>query len=340
MGRTESINRRPTAYDVAERAGVSQPTVSKALRGHPSISQATRDRVAQAASDIGYQVNRSAARLRSNKTHTIALVVLCHKVDGTVEVSPFYQTLLGNIATAVSEAGHDLLVSYQSGDAPDFSKYADASLADGLLVIGSNEHHDAWAMVKDLRDSGSAVASWGGPSDGPGVVSADNVAGGAAIAQHFVASGRRAAAFVGADGQRQFMERFHGFADAIEAAGLLRPPAFTGFDPDRVRQGYEATDQLLKQGMACDAIFAATDLMAIGVIHRLDEAGIAVPGTIAVAGFDGVDAGRYCRPALTTIEQDMAAAGRLLVAQLLGGDGAELAIGLRSPVKLILRASG
>ncbi|MEQ1687510.1 MAG: LacI family DNA-binding transcriptional regulator, partial [Sphingopyxis sp.] len=82
MGRTESINRRPTAYDVAERAGVSQPTVSKALRGHPSISQATRERVTQAATDIGYQVNRSAARLRSNKTHTLALVMLCHKVDG------------------------------------------------------------------------------------------------------------------------------------------------------------------------------------------------------------------------------------------------------------------
>ncbi|MEQ1726526.1 MAG: LacI family DNA-binding transcriptional regulator [Sphingopyxis sp.] len=340
MRTSATISRRPTAYDVAERAGVSQPTVSKALRGHPSISQATRDRVTQAAADIGYQVNRSAARLRSNKTHTIALVMLCHKVDGAVEVSPFFQTLLGNVATAASETGHDLLVSYQSGERPDFSKYADASLADGLLVIGSNEHHDAWAQVEDLRDAGAAIASWGGPSDGPGVVSADNVAGGAAMARHFIAHGRRAPAFVGADGQRQFMERYRGFADAIEDAGAPRPPAFAGTDPDRVRQGYQAADQLLRQGIACDAIFAATDLMAIGVIHRLDEAGIAVPETIAVAGFDGVDAGRYCRPALTTIEQDMAAAGRLLVAALLGGAGAGAdAAGLRSPVKLIVRDS-
>ncbi|MEQ1689118.1 MAG: substrate-binding domain-containing protein, partial [Sphingopyxis sp.] len=251
------------------------------------------------------------------------------------------QTLLGNVATAASESGHDLLVSYQSGDTPDFAKYSDASLADGLLVIGSNEHHDAWAMVEDLRDAGTAIASWGGPSDGPGVVSADNIGGGAAMARHFIAQGRRAPAFVGADGQRQFMERYQGFADAIEATGHPRPPAFAGFDPDRVRQGYQAADQLLSQGTPCDAIFAATDLMAIGVLHRLDAAGIAVPGTIAVAGFDGVDAGRYCLPALTTIEQDMAAAGRLMVAQLLGGEGVgvEHANGLRSPVKLIVRDS-
>ncbi|MEQ1510197.1 MAG: LacI family DNA-binding transcriptional regulator [Sphingopyxis sp.] len=339
MARNETINRRPTAYDVAERAAVSQPTVSKALRGHPSISQSTRDRVIQAAADIGYQVNRSAARLRSNKTHTIALIVLCHKVDGSVEVSPFYQNLLGNIATAASELSHDLLVSYQSGDAPDFGKYADISLADGLLVIGSNEHHDAWAMVEDIRLQGAAIASWGGPQDGPGVVSADNAAGGAMIAQHFIASGRRAPAFVGADGQRQFTERYQGFAAAIEAAGIGHPPGFAGTDPNRVQQGYEATSALLRQGIECDAIFAATDLMAIGVIKRLDEANIAVPSTIAVAGFDGVDAGQYCRPALTTIEQDMAAAGRLLVAQLLGDSTEDSAVGLRSPVKLIIRDS-
>lgn len=331
--------RRPTAYDVAERAGVSQPTVSKALRGHPSISKATRDRVSEAARAIGYQVNRSAARLRSNKTHTIALVVLCHKAHGTVEVSPFFQSLLGNIATAASESGHDLLVSYQSGDDVDFNKYADASLADGLIVIGSSEHSAAWTQVDAMRVDGISIASWGGPSDGPGVVSADNIAGGATVARHLLASGRRTAAFVGADGQRQFMERYQGFADAMVANGLPRPPAFTGSDPDRVQQGYEAAGKILEHAGRFDAIFAATDLMAIGVINRLGEAGVQVPDDIAVAGFDGVDAGRYCRPALTTIEQDMAAAGRLLVETLLSGDSGEATTGQRSPVNLIVRTS-
>lgn len=340
--RTAAPTRRPTAYDVAEIAGVSQPTVSKALRGHPSINAETRARIADAARSIGYRVNKSAARLRSAKTSTLALVMLCRRDHGQVHVSPFYLALLGQVATAASAAGHDLIVSFQSGDGPSLTDYHDSSLADGIMVIGSSEHAGAWAEVAALAERGLNIVSWGGPVDAPGVVSADNIVGGAMMARHFIERGARDCAFVGGEpgGARQFAERYHGFADTLAAAGLPVPPAIGGDGPDRVRQGYDATDALLASGWRGDAIFAATDLMAIGVLQRLDAAGLSVPGDIMVAGFDGVDAGRYCKPALTTIEQDMAAAAAMLVSALVDPPaGAGAVSGLRSPVSLIVRAS-
>jgi DNA-binding LacI/PurR family transcriptional regulator len=341
-GDGNGMTRRPTAYDVAELAGVSQPTVSKALRNHPSINPETRQRIADAAKAIGYRVNKSAARLRSSKTHTLALIMLCHREDGRVQVSPFHLSLMGQVATAASESGHDLLVSFQAGDAAEFTDYHDSSLADGIMVIGSSEHRKAWDDVQQLAADGLNIVSWGGPTDGPGVISADNLTGGQTIAEHFLKLGRKNCAFIGSrpDGPRQFRERFEGFAETLCAAGAPVPPAFGGDGVDRVRQGYLATDELLRSGWHGDAIFAATDLMAIGVLQRLDEAGLRVPRDIAVAGFDGVDAGRYCKPALTTIEQDMAAAAGLLVNSVLAGDALTHAPqGHRSPVKLIVRAS-
>lgn len=336
------MTRRPTAYDVAELAGVSQPTVSKALRNHPSINAETRQRIADAAKAIGYRVNKSAARLRSSKTQTLALIMLCHREDGRVQVSPFHLTLMGQVATAASEAGLDLLVSFQAGDEAEFTDYHDSSLADGIMVIGSSEHRAAWDEVRRLAADGLNIVSWGSPTSGPGVVSADNETGGRMIAQHFLNLGRRECAFIGArpDGARQFRERFEGFTAALKESGAPVPPAFGGDGVDRVRQGYLAADELLRSGWHGDAIFAATDLMAIGVLQRLDEAGLRVPRDIAVAGFDGVDAGRYCKPALTTIEQDMAAAASLLVNAVLAGDAVTNApTGQRSPVRLIPRNS-
>ncbi len=352
------VHRKPTSHDIAELVGVSQPTVSKALRGDRSIKQETRDRIWEAARQIGYRVNRNASRLRTQRTNAIALVVLCRRAEGRVEVSPFHLALLGHIAAAASEVAHELIVSFQSADDELFGYYQDASLADGVLVIGSSEQASAWDYFRKLKAEGVAIVSWSfdlDDDDGPhnAMIGADNLEGGRLVARHFRATGRKHPLFVGGgeDAPPQFRDRYAGFAEEWaqtegiepEAIDLAKPLPFSGgvgVGTVRTEQGRAAIAQLLANATPCDAIFAASDLIAIGIIAALTEAGKRVPQDVAVIGFDGIDSGRYCTPALSTVEQDLPAAGRLLVNRLLANLGGDTMDGSKVPVRLIARESG
>lgn len=345
------IHRKPTSHDIAELVGVSQPTVSKALRGDRSIKQETRDRIWEAARQIGYRVNRNASRLRTQRTNAIALVVLCRRSGGRVEVSPFHLALLGHIATAASEASHELIVSFQTADDELFGHYQDASLADGVLVIGSSEQASAWDYFRRLKAEGVAIVSWSFDLDDDGSDSSDHVAsvaadnrdGGRLVADHFLESGRKHPQFVtaGSPTPRQFRERHEGFAARWTAAGHA-PPPIVAVDATGAReaQGRAAVARLLAESTPCDAIFAASDLIAIGAMAALTEAGKRVPQDVAVVGFDGIDSARYCTPALSTVEQDLPAAGRLLVNRLLANLGGDIMDGSKVPVRLVVRESG
>lgn len=370
---TRPLPRKPTSHDIAELVGVSQPTVSKALRGDRSIKQETRDRIREAARSIGYRVNRNASRLRTQRTNAIALVVLARHTRGRVDVSPFHLALLGHIATAASEAGHELIVSFQSDEGELFGHYEDAGLADGVIVIGSSEQQAAWSYFRQLKADGVAMVSWSfdlDSGDGPhdALVTADNRAGGALVAQHFRACGRRHPVFIGGgdDAPAQFRDRYAGLAEewgkrdgsdvpnialsplpgrearlgepqaSVVAAEKSCPTASLS----REAQGEAATRALIAGATPCDAIFAANDLIAIGALAALAEAGKRVPDDVAVIGFDNSDPARYCRPALTTVEQDLPAAGRLLVTRLLAGRTADAAEPTLVPVRLVLRESG
>lgn len=342
-------HRKPTSHDIAELVGVSQPTVSKALRGDRSIKQETRDRIWEAARQIGYRVNRNASRLRTQRTNAIALVVLARHTRGRVDVSPFHLALLGHIATAASEAGHELIVSFQSEEGELFGHYQDASLADGVIVIGSSEQRAAWDYFRQLKAEGVALVSWSfdldsgeGPHDA--LVAADNRAGGALVARHFRATGRKHPLFIGGgdDAPAQFRERYDGFAGEWLAHGGAAPFSVDLLTEQESRetQGKAAAHTMLDEAIPCDAIFAANDLLAIGALAALAEAGKRVPQDVAVIGFDNIDPARYCRPALATVEQDLPAAGRLLVNRLLANLAADAVEQAKVPVRLVLRESG
>lgn len=365
--------RKPTSHDIAGLVGVSQPTVSKALRGDRSIKQETRERIWEAARSIGYRVNRNASRLRTQRTNAIALVVLARHTKGRVDVSAFHLALLGHIATAASEAGHELIVSFQSEEGELFGHYQDASLADGVIVIGSSEQRGAWDYFRKLKAEGVALVSWSfdlDSGDGPhdALVAADNLAGGALVARHFREAGRKHPVFIGGgdEAPAQFRERYEGFAGEWakgDGAGVPNIPlsplperearlsepkaklvaAERGSPTEphsREQQGETATRALLASARACDAIFAANDLLAIGALTALAAAGKCVPQDIAVIGFDNSDPARYCRPALATVEQDLPAAGRLLVNRLLANLAADAVEQAKVPVRLVLRESG
>ncbi len=335
--------RRPTSFDVAERAGVSQPTVSRALSGSPAIAEATRRKVVEAAEALGYFVDERAARLRRGSTGTLAVVVICREGDSAASINPFAYALLGSVCVAASERGFETLVSFQARAEAFFGHYQEQGRADGLVVIGTTTNAPAWEHFRALDGEGRRVAYWGSPFDELDWVRSDNRAAGRLAVEHLLAAGYRRPCFLGAlnTPQVQFTERYEGYAEAMRAAGLEPCLAPTVNAASREEEGRRAARRLIERGDfergGVDAVFAACDAMALGAMEAFAAADLAVPADVGVMGFDDLLAGRFARPGLTTIAPDPAGAGAALVEAVLdeNGDNARR----RVPVSLIARGS-
>ena len=149
---------RVTSFDVAALAGVSQSTVSRALAGDPVVSEPTRTRVVEAARQLNYYVDENAARLRTGRTGTIAVVVISREEEDHADVNPFYFSLLGAICAAASNRGHETLVSFQARPDSLAGRYEEQRKADGLIVIGTTANRAAWDYYRELGQEGAHVA--------------------------------------------------------------------------------------------------------------------------------------------------------------------------------------
>ncbi|MEQ5787391.1 LacI family DNA-binding transcriptional regulator [Erythrobacter sp. NFXS35] len=331
--------RRPTSFDVAERAGVSQPTVSRALSGSPAIAEATRRKVVEAAEALGYFVDERAARLRRGSTGTLAVVVICREGDSAASINPFAYALLGSVCVAASERGFETLVSFQAREADFFGHYQEQGRADGLVVIGTTTNTPAWEYFRSLESESRKVAYWGSPYEELEWVRSDNRAAGKLAVEHLLAAGYRRPCFLGAlnTPQVQFTERYEGYAEAMRAAGMEPCLAPTVNAATREEEGRRAALRLIERAEDFDAVFAACDAMALGAIEAFAGADLAVPQQVGVMGFDDLVAGRFSRPPLTTIAPDPAEAGVALVGAVLDDAGGKLR--RRVPVALIRRGS-
>lgn len=331
---------RPTSFDVAERAGVSQSTVSRALRGSPGVNAETRARVSAAAREMGYVVDRHASSLRLKSSETIALVTICRPGEDRSAINPFYFALLGSIAAATSARGFNLLVSFQESAGNFRADFVASGLADAMIVIGTTSNRPAWDYFAEAQASGLDFVCWGSPGSPFHWMRSENDMGGQLAGEYFVAAGRRHIAFVGPQQspQRQFDERRDGFVAALAAHGLTAIVAEPPPAADRHAQGIAAVRDLLARHPETDAIFAASDMLALGVLQGLKEAGRRVPEDVALIGFDGIRAGTLADPALTTLEPDLDAAGEALVAMALEDDD-HTRSGTRIPVRLVTRGT-
>lgn len=331
---------RPTSFDVAEKAGVSQSTVSRALRGNAGVNSETRARVSAAARELGYVVDRHASSLRLKSSETIALVTICRPGEDRSAINPFYFALLGSIAAATSARGFNLLVSFQESPANFRADFVASGLADAMIVIGTANNHAAWDYFAKAQASGLDFVCWGSPGTPFRWLRSDNRSGGELAAQHFLSLGRRHCAFIGPSAgiSLQFDERREGFTARLAAhslpSAIVEPPPST----DRHAEGIAAARLLLDQHPETDAIFVSSDMLALGVLQGVKEMGRRVPKDVAIIGFDGIRAGTLAEPALTTLEPDLEAAGEALVAVALE-DKAHMRGGTRVPVQLLLRGT-
>lgn len=333
---------RPTSFDVALRAQVSQSTVSRALRGDPSITPETRDRVAKAAAELGYRPDSRAVRLRGGSVGSVAVVLLTSPDLERRALNPFYFDILGAVEAAAARRGLGILLSYQGTTDTLRADFEQRREADGLVVIGTAANRAAWEFFAQARRSGSNLVAWGAPDDSLPIVRADNHAAGVLAVEHLVAGGRRRIAFVGPgwEAHQAFRLRRQGYLDVFARHGLTPIDVSAPAIEDRHAQGEAAAAQLLAFDPPIDGVFAASDTLASGVMGGLQAAGVRVPGDVAIVGFDGGFGARQCTPALTTIEQDVASAGEMLVEALFGaaGSGATGDHGF-VPVKLVVRGS-
>ena len=313
--------RRPTSFDIAQMAGVSQPTVSRALRGSPGVDPATRRRIEEIARQLGYSVDRAASNLRSGHTRTIALLVFEDPGLDHSLINPFFLSMLGSIMRRCAQAGYDLLISFQDMGSDWHKQYEDSHRADGLLLLGYGDYSVYRARLEALVAQGTHFVRWGSVDAGqPGItVGSDNVGGGYQAARHLIDQGRRHIAFLGdaSDRYPEFAGRHRGYVRALDEAGLAADPGLQVDAITNEESGAAAARALLASGLACDAIVAASDLIAIGAMRALAAAGRTVPRDIAIVGFDDIPAASLTSPPLTTVAQDARLAGQRLVDTLL-----------------------
>lgn len=299
--------------DIARLAGVSRPTVSRALQDSPLVNQETKDRIKEIAQRHGFVVNRSAQNLRRNRTNTIAVIIDFPALPEKRISDPFHFELLGNISNALADHAQDvLLCSTQSAHSVPLSQLMSHKGVDGMIFIGQSGKKDELIALKELN---TPFVVWGAQTRGDKycVIGSDNDKGGQLVAEHFLRRGRKSAIFIGPQGHDEIERRLRGFARTW--TGKLEEIITQDLSFQASR---DATYARLKSGDPLpDAIFTGSDTMAMGALAALKQAGLSVPEDCALCGYDDSPAAIYHSPALTTVKQDTAEAAALLVEKLM-----------------------
>jgi DNA-binding LacI/PurR family transcriptional regulator len=335
---------RPTSLDIARIAQVSPATVSRALRDSPLVAAETRERIKEIARELNYRIDRSAAGLRTRRSRTIALLIFDDSPEDG-QINPFFLSMLGHITRAAARQDLDLLVSFQQLSADWYTDYELSNRAEGMILLGYGDYLTAEVRLRRLAESGAHFVIWGPQLKGlPGhYLACDNVLGGRLATEHLLGLGRRRIAFVGSvsDQWPEFKQRFEGYSLALREAGLALSRGLQVPAQSLDSAGYAAGITLLSSGEPFDAVFAASDLIAIGLMRALSERGVAVPEEVAVVGFDDISIASYVDPPLTTVRQDTVEVSRMLVdrlVELIEGD--EIESGLVAPRLIVRRSCG
>ncbi len=303
-----------TIKDVARRANVSVATVSRALNGHQNVADAVRSRVLTAANELNYSPHHAARSLSSRRTHTIGVVL-------PDLYGEFFSELIRGIDQVAREHGLHLLVSSYHGHPQEQGAALRAmrGRVDGLLLMSPFAGNGGF-IEANLAPSMPVVLMNTAPGDSARpALRVDGYGGARAMVEHLAGAGHRAIAFIaGPEGNFDAFERLRGYRDAMAALlpGVAPRVAPGAFDE---ASGHRAGISLLEGGRP-DAIFAANDMMALGCLSALVQAGVRVPEDIALAGFDDVPLARYVHPALTTMRVDIAELGASAARMLLDMD--------------------
>ncbi|MEU4545910.1 LacI family DNA-binding transcriptional regulator [Nonomuraea dietziae] len=311
---------RPTLEAVAALAGVGRGTVSRVINGSPKVSDRARTAVLQAIEELGYVPNRAARTLVTRRTDTVALVV--SETQQRLFDEPFFAGTIRGIGSALAETGLQLILAMAQTQEEHqrLEQYLTGQHVDGALLISL---HGADPLPGRLEALGVPTVLGGRPVGlAPySYVDMDNRGGARQAVKYLVSKGRsRIATIAGPQDMGVGVDRLAGYRDALLATGLQEIVIY-GSDFSE-ESGMAAMRTLLAERPELDAVFTASDPMALGAIRVLKESGKDVPGDVAVIGFDDSPAGAHSSPALTTVHNPSEAMGRqmahLLVSRING----------------------
>jgi DNA-binding LacI/PurR family transcriptional regulator len=333
----DGMSRQPTIRDVAERAGVSHQTVSRVINGHDLVSAETRRRVEEAIRELNYVPSPIARGLNSNRTHNIGLV-------STNISDHFFAEVAAGAEIEARRHGYCLVIASVEGHAEaDERAYLRLMLerrVEGLIVARPRLPISTDQVGPPLEVPLVAIAS----SQSPGltVVDVDNRRGGLDAVSFLLARGHtRIATITGPTVWPSARARLEGYRDALRQAGITLDPSLveraSGWG---LEDGQAAMARLLARQARFTALFAYSDLIAIGAIRELRAARLRVPEDVSVVGYDDIPVAAFLEPPLTTVSQPMREVGERAASLLLGAISGAGNGGLHLlPVRLVVRAS-
>ncbi|GAA3756741.1 DNA-binding LacI/PurR family transcriptional regulator [Spinactinospora alkalitolerans] len=325
---------RPTLEMVAELAGVGRGTVSRVINGSQQVSPATRDAVLRAVKDLGYVPNHAARTLVTQRTDMIALVVSEH--EDRLFAQPFFADIVRGVSSVLNDRGLQLLLATarSSAEHERLGEYLTGRHVDGVLAVSL--HRDDPLPARLARADVPCVH--GGRPLGPVgeplcSVDIDNVGGARSATRHLLDSGRsRIGTVAGPQDMVAGVDRLRGYQDALLESGQPASPDLIAYGDFSYEGGERAVRSLLAASPRLDAVFVASDLMALAALRVLREAGRRVPDDVAVVGFDDSALALHSDPPLTTVHQPTEKMGREMARILADW----LAYSDRAPANLIL----
>ncbi|RPI21557.1 MAG: LacI family transcriptional regulator, partial [Chloroflexota bacterium] len=289
-----------TIKDIAKRAGVTHSTVSRALHGSPLISQETADRIRKAALELGYQPSAAARSLKTNSTRVLGVVL--SSID-----DPFFSEILQGIEETAQTAGYSLFIGASQRDPQREQKIVQAMVehrVDGIIICSTSFGEQQGRQLSKYNRPIVAVNSQS-VEDYRYSIFHDDVDGSRQITRHLIDLGHQRIAFIGNSlSGRTTLDRQAGFQQEMEAARLPILPGFIHQEPGGVPEnGVAALDYYLSLPSRPTAVFCFNDMVATGLLHGLQNAGLKTPGDVSVAGFDNIKFSAYTNPPLTTFDQ-------------------------------------
>lgn len=296
-----------TIKDLSAQTGYSVGTISRVLNNQPNVSQKARETILRAASECGFQLNANAKQLKQQHSNTILLVVKgIH--------NELFASLVERIQAMIAETKYPLIVDYvdeAENEVLRAVRLCREKKPLGILFLGGDREHfladfDKISMPCVLVTCDASKI----PFDNLSSVSSDDVLAGKTAMAHLLSQGHKRVGIIGGPRIHSSMtlERYQGCEEAFREYGVA-------FDEEKDYEsvrfsfewGYQAAQQLLNKGRDYTAIFAMADVLAIGAMRAVQDAGLRIPEDVSVVGLDGLDIGKYTMPRLTTVCQNVEA---------------------------------
>jgi DNA-binding LacI/PurR family transcriptional regulator len=329
---------RMTMSGLAKLSGVDISTVSRALNDSPLVNGKTKDHILKLASETGYAINARARNLRKQSSQTLGIVIPVYPGSQQNLSDPFFLEMIAAVSQAAAKFDYDLIINLPNSP----SEIAERRLllsgkADGLIIIGQAGRIE---RLRSLGDAADRVVVWGGMIDAADytLVGSDNFEGGRLVGQHLKDIGRQRVVFLGDIDLPEVELRYNGLMSVWNGEGADQSVMHVRSSFDG-HEAYRQTLALCESAHSFDAIFAASDVLAIAAIHAVQSKGLRVPEDVAVVGYDNIGQAAMISPGLTTIDQNIKLGGEILVNTLIEKIAGNPVSATLTPTKLVIRGS-